>query len=142
MNRYNHFGYNIKYLTDTQILCGDSFFDPILIECFLTPELQFSKINKENTRVTVKQLIAMLKSQFNTNKISCQNILALGSSKASGHYIEYYMLFTSYFQFESTRHKFLILLISLYLQPILVLCFAILESMFLFIFSVIKKQVA
>ena len=60
VNMCNQFGYNIKYLTHKQILFGYPSLDPIFNRMLLnTGNCKYSK-----NRVTIRELIAILKSQF------------------------------------------------------------------------------
>ena len=64
VNMCNQFGYNIKYLTDTHIYLGTNLWIQSLIECFLTPGIANFRNKYSKNRVTIRELIAILKSQF------------------------------------------------------------------------------
>ena len=66
IDRYNSFGYNLTYLTDSQILLGDPKLDPILNRILLTTKISIFKNKCEKERVHLCQVKARLLCQFDT----------------------------------------------------------------------------
>ena len=63
---YNSFGYNLIYLTDSQILLGDPKLDPILNRILLTTKISIFKNKCKKERVNLCQVKARLLCQFDT----------------------------------------------------------------------------